>query len=99
MQGPELANSEAVELDVEEGVGIAELVEVVEQMGHLDQATGELGNRDVIKMKRRNLRRVSMLRDTTMLRAVQIAIIMLILVCSCLSMLRSVWRCFRPIFI
>ena len=39
-----------------------------------------------------------MLRDTTMLRAVQIAIIMLILVCSCLSMLRSVWRCFRPIF-
>ena len=42
MQGLEQANFEAVELGVEEGVDIAELVEVVEQMGHLDQATGEL---------------------------------------------------------
>ena len=38
----QLAKSEAVELDVEEGVGIAELVEVAEQKGHLDQAKVKL---------------------------------------------------------
>ena len=42
VQLPEQAKSEAVELDVEEGVGIAELVKVVEQKGHLDQAKVKL---------------------------------------------------------
>ena len=57
-----------------------------------------LWNRKIIELKGRNLRRPSMMRSPAVLRTIQIAIVTFVLACSCMGSLRSVWRCFSPIF-
>jgi hypothetical protein len=51
------------------------------------------------KVNRRDVRRgASMVRNPTVLRTVQIPVIMFIVMCSRLSSLRGIRRGFRPIF-